>query len=533
MAKNFANTGVLMAFTGKRDRIRLFVWILGISLFVISLAVLMPELYPEQADKMVLAETMKNPAISFMIGYSAGLENYTDGAIMGHFMIVFSAIFAAIMSILLINRYTSEDEEEGRTEMINSLPVGSLSNLSSSFFILCISNIMIALIIGLGMYSLRIETMDFEGSIFFGACIGATGIFYAAITGLFAQLGSNTRATLGFSFGFLIFDYLIRGIGDTGTEALSYITPLGLVVRTEVYVNNHWWPLLIILGLSLVIFIFSLYLNSTRDLGSGLFPTRPGKSSASRFLASPLGLALRLQRTTIIVWLVSMFVIGMAYGSLLDELEGFLQNSELIQQMIPDAPGMSLTERFVTMLITIISVLGTIPAVMFVLKIASEERKMRTEILLTTPASRNSWLLSYTLIGFIAVLVIQFVSIFGLWSAAVLVMKDGMSLRVLLQAALVNMPAMWIFTGLAVFLTGWLPKLTSLTWFYLAYSFFLEYIGAILKVPDWVLNTSPFAHIPKLADDDIEASVLIVMCLISLLLVVAGFIGYNRRDIEG
>ncbi len=522
-----------MTFTAKRDRVRLIIWILGISLFVVSLAILMPELYPEQADKMILAETMKNPAISFMIGYSAGLENYTDGAIMGHFMIVFSAIFAAIMSILLLNRYTKEDEEEGRTEMINSLPVGSLSNLSSSFLVVSISQIMISLIIGFGLYFLQIETMDFEGSILFGLCVGGTGIFYAAITGLFAQLGSNTRATLGFSFAFLIFDYLIRGIGDTGTEALSYITPLGLIVRSEVYVNNHWWPILIILGLSLVIFILSIYLNSIRDLGSGLFPTRPGKKSGSRFLTSPLGLAFRLQRTTIIIWIVGLFVIGMSYGSLLDELEGFLKNSELIQQMIPDASGMSLTERFVTMLITIISALGTIPAVMFVLKHISEERKMRTELLLTTPSSRNSWLLSYTLIGFVSVPVIQFSSIFGLWSAASLVMEDGMSLQVLLEAAFVNMPAMWIFTGLAVFLVGWLPNLTSLTWVYLAYSFAIEYLGAILKLPDWILNTSPFAHIPKLSDDKIEISVLIIICIISLVLVVAGFLGYNRRNIEG
>lgn len=533
MSKNFAGTGVLMKFIIRRNRIRLPVWIFAITIFVLGTAVLLPDLYPAEADKIVLAETMKNPAITFMLGYSKGYSNYTDGAIMGHFMLVFTAIFAAIMSILHVNKHTSEDEEEGRIELINSLPVGSLSNLSATIIVLFFVYIIVSLLIGLGLISLGIETLDLQGSLLFGASIGAVGVFYGALTGFFAQITSNTRATIGFSFTFLILEYIIRGIGDIKSNILSYISPLGLVVKSEVYVNNYWWPVLILALVSAIMFMISLYLNSIRDLASGFLPTKQGRKKASRFLTSPLGLALRLQRTSIISWIVGMFIVGVSYGSLLGDLEGFLKNSELIQQMIPEVDGMSLTDRFVTMLITIISVIGTIPGLMFLLKLRAEEKKTRTSQLLSTSVSRNRLLGSYTIIGFVAIPIIQFASIWGLWTAAGFVMEDVVSFDMLFEAAFVNIPAMWVFLGLAILLIGWLPRLSSLTWGYLVYSFFIEYLGPMLKLPDYLLKISPFAHTPNIPADELDISVLVIMAIIVLILAVVGFIGYNRRDIEG
>ena len=533
MSKHFANTGVLMRFILRRDRIRLLLWIFGISAFAIFIAALLPELYMAGTDKVVLAETMKNPAITFMLGYSAGLDNYTDGAVMGHFMLVFTAIFIAIMSILFVTRHTREDEEEGRTEMINSLQVGRLSFVTSSYILLVITHIITSLIIGFGIYALDYETMNLEGSLLFGIAIGTIGIFYASITVLFAQLVSNSRATLALSFAFLIIEYIVRGAGDVSASASSLISPLGLIVRTEVYVNNHYWPILILLGISLLVFLIALYLNSIRDLGAGLLPTRQGKSHASRFLRSPFALALKLQKTTIISWLLAMFVLGIAYGSLLGDLEGFVNNSEMILQMLPDFEGMNLTESFITMLMTIVSVLGTIPVVMFVLKLSSEEKKTRTEPLLTSPISRNKLIYSYIVIGLVSAVLMQLASMIGLWSGAVFAMEDAIAFEVLFKALFANIPAMWIFVGVAVFLIGWFPRLTGITWVFLAYSFFVEYMGEMLKLPEWMNKVSPFYHIPSIPAEKFEATTLLMIMFIAFLLIGLGSIGYNRRDIEG
>lgn len=531
MNKQFANTGILIPAILRRDRIRIPVWVVSIVIFTILIAAVLPDLYTTDTERHIMAETMKNPAITVMLGPGYGLDNYTDGAMMAHFMLAFTAIAMGIMGILLTTRHTREDEEEGRIEMIRSLPVGSLSTLTATFLILVITNIMLSLLTGIGLYSLGFESMDLGGSMLYGASLGAVGIFFTALTGLFAQLTSNTRATIGFSFVFLIVAYIVRGIGDVGYEVLSLISPLGLILRTEVFVNNYWWPVFVTLGISVIMFGLSLYLNSIRDLEAGFIPTRPGKENASKLFLSPLGLALRLQRTSIIAWLVGILILGSSYGSILGDLEGFIDSSDIIQQMIPQAEGYTMTERFVTMLMTVMSIIGAIPPLMFVLKLKSEENKGRTEHLLARSVSRNSILGSYTLIGLVAAPIIQLMSVLGLWSAAIFVMEDAISFNTLIKAGIVHLPAMWIMIGLAVFLVGFIPKLAGLTWLYLGYSFFVVYMGDMLQLPEWLSNLSPFGHIPQIPVEEINILSLVILTIISIVLIAAGFIGYNKRDI--
>ena len=93
---------------------------------------------------------------------------------------------------------------------------------------------------------------------------------------------------------FLMLLYLLRAAGDLKAEALSLISPLGLILRTEVYAGNNWRPIWIVLGISLLAAGLALYLAKIRDLGSGLLPARPGRARAGKLLSTPLGLAFRL-----------------------------------------------------------------------------------------------------------------------------------------------------------------------------------------------------------------------------------------------
>ena len=111
-----------------------------------------------------------------MLGYSAGLDNYTDRAVMGHFMLVFTAIFIAIMSVLFVTRHTRETKK--RTYRNGQLTSSRKALfVTSSYILLVITHIITSLIIGLGIYALDYETMNLEGSLLFGIAIGAVGIF--------------------------------------------------------------------------------------------------------------------------------------------------------------------------------------------------------------------------------------------------------------------------------------------------------------------------------------------------------------------
>ena len=60
--------------------------------------------------------------------------------------------------------------------------------------------------------------------------------------------------------------------------------------------------------------------------------------------------------------------------------------------MIPEVEGFSLTERFMTMLMMIMSILGAIPPLMYVLKLKAEEKSARTEQLHATAVSEAIYL---------------------------------------------------------------------------------------------------------------------------------------------
>ena len=121
-----------------------------------------------EQERQAIAETMMNPAMTAMVGQGYGLDNYTIGAMMAHQMLLFTALSVGIMSILLVARHTRADEEDGRIEMIRSLPTGRLSNLNAAILVVCGTNVLLALLIGFGLYALGIESMDLKVHCYMG-----------------------------------------------------------------------------------------------------------------------------------------------------------------------------------------------------------------------------------------------------------------------------------------------------------------------------------------------------------------------------
>ncbi|WP_306301410.1 hypothetical protein [Thalassobacillus sp. C254] len=225
--KLFKNTGKSASFYLKKDRFRITVWLIALAGLTFVTALAFTDLYQNEQERQAIADTMHNPAMTAMVGQGYGLDNYTTGAMMAHQMLLFTAVTVAIMSILLLVRSTRADEEAGRVELIRSLPSGRLAPTTAAVMVLFMVNLLVALVIGLGLYSLRIESMDLEGSLLYGAALGATGIFFTSLTAVFSQLLNNSRGVIGFSFAVLGLSYLIRAIGDVGNQTLSWASPLG------------------------------------------------------------------------------------------------------------------------------------------------------------------------------------------------------------------------------------------------------------------------------------------------------------------
>lgn len=535
VARYFKGTNKLTAFIFRQYRFKILVWLIGLMGITLSVAAAYPSIYKDEQSRQAASLTMENPAMVAMFGPGYEMEDYLHsvGAMFANEMLLFTAIAVAVMSILLVGRATRGDEEDGRIEMIRALSVGRLSYASAVMIVIVSTNILLAILIGIGLALLGLEGVGIEGAFLYGSILGVTGLLFGATTAVFAQLTETSRGTTMFSFMVLIIAYFIRAIGDVSSEALSWVSPLGWTVRTRVFIDNDWWPVVISLVVAIVFGVVAFYLHSIRDLGAGFIAARKGKTHASPFLQTSFGLALRLQRTNIIAWIIGLFILSSSFGAILGDLELYFADIELMQAFIEAESDYTMTEQFITLLMAIMSLISLVPAVMVVLKVKGEETKNLTENYYTRAISRTRVLGSHFLLAVVVSFIMQSLVALGLWSIGEAVMDEALSFGTTFASAYVYLPAIWVVVGLGIGLIGIIPKFTGMIWLYIVYCFIVVYLGDLLDFPKWMNSLSVFEYIPQIPSDDMNYMMMMVLTLIAVVLSIIGFIGYNRRDIVG
>jgi ABC-2 type transport system permease protein len=106
----------------------------------------------------------------------------------------------------------------------------------------------------------------------------------------------------------------------------------------------------------------------------------------------------------------------------------------------------------------------------------------------------------------------------------------GGQLPRLMASALVQLPAAWVLAGLGAALFGLAPRLAALTWAGLIGCLLLLEVGALLGLTRWLVDVSPFAHVPKLPGTAFTATPLLWLTGIAAALAAVGLIGFRRRD---
>jgi len=528
----FSQTLALARFYLRREWKTALIWIailVGVALLV---AAVFTDLYGTPESRVGMAETMRNPAMVAMVGpvYTSDAD-YSNAVMYAQMMQLFWAMAAAVLNILMVIRLTRRDEEEGRIELIRSQPVGRLSNLAATMLVCVAINVAFALITGVGLALLHVESMGWGGCLLFGAALGVTGIVYGAIAALFSQIASTSRGAIAYSLAFMGIDYLVRAMGDIADNGLSLFVPLGIILRTEAFFTDAWWPILLVLAIAAVVTALAFWLNARRDLGAGLIAEKPGRSRASRWLKSPLGLALRLLRTTIIAWAVATFVLGASYGSVFGDIETFLAGSEMMQQMFLHNDAFTLAEQFLTTLVVISAIYASIPTIMLIMRLYGEEKKGRLEHIFTKQISRGRVYLTYVAVALVGSVLFMGAFLLGLWAAAASVMADPIPASTVFGAGMSYLPAIWVMVGLAALAIGFKPVLAKAVWVILGVFFFIAYLGRMLNFPDWMLNSTPYGMIPQVPIEDANIWPLIALTALAGMLLAVGYVLYQRRDL--
>ncbi|MDR1264163.1 MAG: hypothetical protein LBK42_00990 [Propionibacteriaceae bacterium] len=525
MSHNFARLGLYARFVGRRERLVSPVWVVCLAGLAATFAALYPGLAPTPEEMAALAATMSNPAMVAMMGPVYGPDDLTPASLMAQECLIWFMVAAAVMNIFLVNRHTRADEELGRLEMLRALPVGRLSGALATIVFAALANALVSVSTAGLLLLLDIKGTTVAGAFAYGAAIGATGLFFAGLTLLLAQLFSTAHSVSGAGFALLGLFYVLRALGDVGGNALWLASPLGWGLRVEAFHSDSASPIIASLGAAAVLSAVALAICGRRDHGAGVIPARRGRARASKWLRGPLGFAWRISRGAALGWGAGLFLLGASYGSVCGDIDSFVEGNETLLQLI--GGGDALLDNYVALIFVIMSLVASVPVMLTVMRIQGEERRGRLEQIFARAVPRGRLYRA-----FVVVAALEGVALEGLFALGLGATAGGrLVVGELLVIGLAYLPAIWAMLGMAAGLIGLAPKLSGLVWLVFGYTFVVLYLGRTMGLPDWAARITPFGNIPQLPAQTLTVAPLIGLTLVAAALTAVGGWRFRQRDI--
>ena len=524
---SLTGTATVARFIVRRERVRIVAWVLAVGVLVALLAASVKGLLPTQADlDQAAAATTGNAAAIAFNGPVQALD--TVGGQVAFQTGAMGLVAVALMNVLMIGSLTRGEEEAGRLELLRALPLGRHASTAAAALTVAAMNLAVGVLVTVAMLG---EHLPMAGSVAFGVSFLLTGLLFAGVALVAAQVTENTRVVYGIAGAVLGASFVVRAVGDIGDGTLSWFSPIGVAQKTRPWAGERWWPFLLMLVAIAVLVAATGTLAAWRDIGAGLVQPRPGPPTASRGLGRPLGLALRLQRGSLIGWSAGLFVTAAAFGSIANSIDSFVRDNKALADVFTPPGGGSLTDSYLATSFGMLALIGTGFAIQSTLRLRTEETSLHAEALLATPLSRRRWAMGHLAVAFAGSAIVLIVS--GLAVGVGYALGGGRlsALPGLVGAAVVYAPAMWLLVGFTVALVGLAPRAAVAAWAVFAVCLVIGLLGGVLDLPELLMNASPFQHVPHLPGAALTVAPLAVLTVIAAGLTLAGLAGLRRRDI--
>jgi polyether ionophore transport system permease protein len=531
----FAGTWRLFRLALRRDRVVGTAWVLGLFAFVASQAASIVSLYPTQADLDRLARTAAgigaNPAVVALQGPAYDASTYGGATA---WQVVTPGVFLiGLMSLLLVTRHTRQEEETGRAELVSAGVVGRHAWMAAGLLYVVAVNLALAVLSVLAYVGMGLPV---GGSVALAVACALTGLVFAGVAAITVQLTEHARAANGMAFAVLGVAFLLRAVGDSaaGLSWLSWLSPIGWAERFRPFAGERWAVLLLPVVALVVLLVAVAALLARRDVGAGVLPTRLGPATAPSWLGSPLGLAWRLQRGTLLGWTVGAAIAGLSFGGIAQDMVQFAEQDPETAKVLETLGGAgSITDIFLAAILSYVGMLAAGYAVQATLRLRAEEAELRAEPVLATAAPRVGWAGSHLVVAAVGSgVVLATGGLLAGLAHGVRAGDLGGELPRVLGGALVQLPAVWVMAAVGAALFGLAPRLVvGATWAVLAVVLFVTMFGEPLQFSHWVVDLSPFAHLPRLPAATFTAVPVVWLLALAGVLAAAGLAAFRRRDL--
>jgi ABC-2 type transport system permease protein len=508
----------------KRDRVFLPAWLGFLAFAVVITGSSYKSLYDTPRSRAEVVHGLGDtPATLALYG-----RIYADsvGGLVAWRLLGISVALAGLMSILIVVRHTRAEEESGRAELVGAGVVDRRAPLTAALLVAAGANVALGAIVAVALAALGIGV---AGSIAIGIAFAAAGAMFAAVAAVAVQLAVFARSATAIAGAVLAGAYLVRAIGDAGPHWLSWLSPLGWMQQLRPFASERWWVLALALALIVPLLATAFTILQRRDLGAGVIAPTPGPAHGE--LATPLQLAWRLQRGPLAGWALGFAIVGLALGSIASDIGNVIGDSESVRKALTDLGGSKdLSDAYLATSITVFGLIASLYAVQAILRLRAEETAGHAEMLLATATPRRRWVLSHVAIAAGGTIVLLLAAGLPAGVAHAAQESDASQIGRVLAAALVQVPAAWVLGGIALLLFGVAPRAGAAGWGAVALCVLIGEIGPVADVGDWLLDISPFTHVPRLPGGPMSAAPL-TLAVIAAAVAGAGLFGFRRRDV--
>lgn len=535
--KGLEGTATLTRLALRRERVMIPAGIVLIVVLVVGIAVNYQRIFPtELIRENFVAEMSKNLAL---IAFSGHIVSTDLGA-----LVVFKigdAVYTllALMVLLTVFRHTRTEEESGRQDLLSASVVGRYAPLTASLILACGASLLTGLLCVLGLRGLGFDT---TGSLAFGAALAGSGLIFAAIAALVAQLSENTRTAITIGALALIASYLLRFAADATSQPwLEWLSPNGWCHLLAPFGNEQWGVAGLMLVFTIIVAVAAYLLVARRDLDTGLLAARPGPAGSTS-LRSPFALAWRLQRGPLLGWVIAYSVIGAVCGAAAGSMQQFIRNSSFGMTFLihySGSPHARSADIFLEMIVITLGMVSVFYSALATLQLRSEEVAGHAELVLSTPVGRMRWVASHLICTLVGTVIILAAGGFFLGLVRWLSSGDIAACQHVFAGTLLHAPAAWVLIGAALLLFGIVPRFVgAMTWVVVVYVQLIgEVLGPILLGPAYrysVINAlQPFYWVPRITSGGaFSATPELLLTGLSLLLITAGLLTFQRRNME-
>ena len=513
-------------------------WGCVFGIYIASTALAFASTYKTTAQRERLEATFgSNAAVSALVGPTHQIQ--TVGGFTAWKCLTTLAIVGAVWGLLAGTRLLRGEEDAGRWELLlaghttrRGAAAQAVASLGAGLAALFIVTAAVTAMVG---RSSRVD-IGVGAALFFALATVASAAVFLAVGALTSQLAPTRRQASAYAGAALGISYALRMVADSGTglQRLRWVTPLGWVEELQPLTSPRPLALVPIAGLTAVLAALTVHLAGRRDLGASTLPDRPAARPHTALLGGPLGLTVRLTRSTLLGWGAAIAAMGLLFGLVAKSGGRALSSSTSLEKVLSrlGAPGTG-ADAYLGVGFLMTAVLVAFVAAGQVGAVRAEEAEGRLDHLLVRPVHRWSWLGGRVAVATGALLAGGVLAAVGAWLGG-RSQSAPVMLSSLLEAGLNIVPPAVCILGLGIFFVGVWPRAASgVTYGVIAWSFLVEIIGGTINTNHWLLDTSVFHQMAAAPATPPDWGSGGVMVLVGALGAVLGTVAFSRRDLVG